>query len=109
MKNTQTQTNRIVTQMIGQVINNPCIKDAIDNIAKEERKKLETEKTLCTKEFNVQVTGWTYDHLFIKVTDSDGYMTGCDSWRSFEELTKELRNKAIASGFRDIKVNMMFA
>lgn len=108
MKNTQTQTKIVVAQMIGQVLNNPCIKQTIDNIAREETEKLEIEKKLLVKEYDAQVKGWTYDNLFIKVTDSDGFLTGRSNWKGFEELIQKLRDEAIASGYRDIKVNMTF-
>ena len=97
---------RIKTQ--ADVIADQLIKKQVSTMIAVVREECEAEKQSSIKEYNAEVKGWTYDHLFIKVTDSDGYLTGRDNWRDFEVLVKELRDNAIVNGYRDIKINMTF-
>ena len=63
---------------------------------------------MANKHYNAEVTGSTYDHLFIRVTDNEGFLGGAGSWRHFEELIEELRIAARNNGYSGILVNMLF-
>lgn len=67
-----------------------------------------TEAKEMVKEYCAEADASTCNQFFIKVTGSNGFMTGCSNWRDFEELIRTLRKQAIAEGYMDIKVSMTF-
>ncbi len=72
----------------------------------KEEKETGTHDAL--KEYKAEVTGHRHDHLFIKITDDSGFMTGAGTWGQFEDIVRELRNNARKKGWNDIKVDMFF-
>lgn len=63
---------------------------------------------MANKHYNAEVTGSTYNHLFIRVTDNERFLGGASSWRQFEELIDELRMAARDNGYSGVLVNMLF-
>lgn len=61
------------------------------------------------RKYIAEVKGWSHNNLFIKLKDtSDHIVGGASSWRQFEDLAQELREKAKKNGYSDIEFTMSF-
>ena len=62
-----------------------------------------------TQKYIAEVKGSSYDNFFIKLKDtSEKIVGGASSWRQFEDLTQELREKAKKDGYNDVEFTMSF-
>lgn len=79
-----------------------------EQLEKMVENKLSDLRDAKNKIYKAEVKGNSFDHLFIKVTGEDGFLTGASTWNQFEDIVTDLRALAKKENC-DIKVTMIFA